>query len=194
MILEVLLPGVRAERRRRRRVASLPDLLETIARELRAGRNLHDAVAAAAADPVAGASGVGDALAQVAAGRGLGEALDRWARELHHRDADLIRAVLTLAAGTGGAMAVSIERAAGTLRERAAAHDEIAALTAQVRVSAALLAAAPVGFFALVAAVDPAVVALLLRDQRGWAALVVGLALDGLGFWWMHRMIRAVRG
>lgn len=184
-----LLSGVVERRLRDRRIAQLPELVDVFARELRAGANLHAAISAAAADWSTTGSGLAEVVARTASGERLVDAIDRWAAAFDHPDADLIRAVLNLGAGTGGALAGALERAAVTLRERAGLRDEVRALTAQTRVSASMLAVAPVGFLVLVMSIDPANAAVMVRTGLGRACLVTGLMLDAVGLVWMRRLV-----
>lgn len=104
-----------------------------------------------------------------------------------------VAASLSLAAEVGGPVARSVDRVAATLRERRELRDEARALATQSRASAAVLALAPVGFAALVAAVEPAALSFLFGSPVGLACLTSGLLLEAAGALWMARMLRSVR-
>ena len=183
----------RAERRRRFAATSqLPEMLDVLARELRAGRNLHEAIQTAANLPSLHSLGLDALVARFASGERLVEALDRWAGELNHPDGDLVRAVVSLGSVTGGALAGSMERAALTLRERAGLVDEVRVLTAQTRASAMLLFAAPIGFLILLLMLDPASSAAVFTTGLGQLCVVLGLVLDIAGFAWMRWLVASV--
>ena len=183
----------RAERRRRRMaIAQLPEMLDVLARELRGGRNLHEALETAAALPALHSLGLDALVVRFASGERLVEALDRWAGALDHPDGDLVRAVVSLGSVTGGALAASMERAALTLRERAGLVDEVRVLTAQTRASALLLFVAPIGFLMLLLALDPASSTVLFATGVGQVCLVLGLVLNVCGFVWMRWLVASV--
>ena len=101
-------------------------------------------------------------------------------------------AALPLAASAGGAMGRVVDGVADTIRSDLAVQAEVRALAAQAQMSAVLVAALPVAFGALAGVLDPQAVAFLLEPGLGLWCLVIGLALDGAGFWWMRRIGRSV--
>lgn len=182
-------------RRRRRRaalIADLPDVIEVVARSLRGGRNLHSAIDAAVAAGSPAGESLSAALRRTRDGATLADALRGWAAEIDHPDAVLLCSALELGGLTGAALASTLDRTAATLRERADLEREIAALTSQTRASALLLTLAPLGFLAILAALDPSTAAVLVTTAPGAAFLVAGLALDAAGFWWMQRIVAGV--
>ena len=188
--------GDRLVRRRAAAVAwqvgRLPGVLYALARELRSGANLHLAIASVAADVLLAGPGLRQMARTVAAGGSVVTELDRWAKELEHPDADLVRAVLATGSTTGGALAGALDRAAATLVERAELTREIRGLTAQPRTSAAVLTVSPLLFLLLVGAADRAVLGIVVTTGIGRVSFVVGIALGALGWWWMHCLATAV--
>ena len=171
--------------------AALPAAVEAVAASLRSGASLRQAVGeAAAATPGL----LGTDLAQVAVaterGGGLIGALEAWADRRPLPGVRLAVAALCLCAETGGAAAQAVDAVAATLRHRLAAQAEARALATQARMSAAVIAVAPVAFCALSAAADPRSSAFLLRTRLGLALLATGLALDAAGAAWMARLTR----
>jgi tight adherence protein B len=180
------------ERERRWQVARLASLLHGLSRALRSGKTLPGALQVVAGDATLAGAGLRRAARRVHDGSPVHEEIDRWATALAHRDADLVRAVVNTGAATGSALAASFDRAAASLRERADLQREIAALTAQARASAMLLTVAPVAFLAVLATVDPGVVAFASSTGVGRLAVSVGIALDAAGWVWMRRLTSAV--
>jgi tight adherence protein B len=182
-------------RRRRLRHAArdVPVALELMARSLRAGATVHGAVAdagAAMTGPVGvGLRQVGEATAR---GQPLVDALDHWRATAGHQIAGVRLAVdaLAVAVEVGGGQAAALDGVATTLRQRLAAEAEAWALGAQARLSAMVIALAPLVFAALASAADRSNARFLLRAPAGLAMLVTGLALDGAGAWWMARLTR----
>ncbi len=188
--------GVTAARSQQRRrlvaIGQLPEMLDVLARELRGGRNLHEAIQTASSMSSLQGLGLDTLVTRFASGERLVEALDRWAGELNHPDGDLVRAVVSLGSVTGGALAGSMERAALTLRERAGLVDEVRVLTAQTRASAMVLFVAPLGFLVLLLTLDPASSAAVFTTGTGQLCVVLGLLLDIVGFAWMRRLAGSV--
>ena len=175
------------------RQRQLPVALDAVAAGLRGGEALRTALEAASA---AGGP-VGDELARVtshaAAGRSLAAALTDWAASADDHGTRLAGAALAVAAEVGGPGADAVDAAAASLRDRAAAEDEVAALSVQARLSAALLTVAPLAFAFLLTTLDPPSARFLFGTRAGWACIAVGLTLDLLGGWWMMRLVRRSR-
>ena len=171
------------------RAAQLPLALDAVAGAMRGGTSLAAAIEEAAS--IGGPLGreLTDVARRCRDGLDIGSAVAEWAAT-SGPDTALAGASLTMAASVGGPAADALESAAASLRQRAAAADEVAALSVQARLSAGVLSAAPIAFTFLLATVDPGSARFLLRTPAGWACIVVGIALDALGGWWMHRLVR----
>ena len=120
----------------------------------------------------------------------LAAALGRWEAADGSSDVRLAVAALALGLSTGGARAQAIDGVAATIRARLDARAEAWALATQGRLSATVLAAAPVAFCVLAAAGGGGTASFLLRTRPGLACLAGGLSLDGLGAAWMARLTR----
>jgi tight adherence protein B len=171
--------------------AAVPAMLEAVARALRTGVTLGQALAEVAAD---GPPPLRADLAAVAArarqGEGLVPALEGWGNLRPDRSVRLAVAALCLGAETGGAQARAVDGVAATLRQRQAAAAEARALATQARASAAVIALAPIAFCALASSTDPRVSTFLFRSPAGVVVLATGLSLDAIGAWWMARLTR----
>lgn len=169
----------------------LPDAVAAVARGLRSGASLRGALAdaaAAAPEPVAGA--LRDVVAGAEAGVPLTVALDAWARRCPRPNVLLLVAALSLAHDTGGASAQAVDGVAATLRRRQAARAETVALATQARMSAYVLAGAPLVVCLLALVTGGGSAGFLLGTPVGLGCLSLGLALEGLGAWWMVRLGR----
>jgi len=170
---------------------ALPGALEAVARGLRSGASLNQALREAAATT---RGRLGTELRQVTAeaghGAGLVDALDRLAVRRPLPGVGLAVAALCLGAETGGAQARAVDGVAVTMRERLAVAAEVQALSSQARVSALVIGVAPLGFGAFAAATDPRHARFLLHTPLGLAFVTTGLLLDGLGWLWMQRLSR----
>jgi len=171
--------------------SALPGALEAVARGLRSGGSLRQAIAEAAAT-TPGALGSDLRLVAEAAERGtpLVDSLEAWAERCPQPGVCLAVAALCLGAETGGAQARAIDGVAATLRERLAVAGEVRALTSQTRASMLVIAAAPVLFCAFASSTDHRTSAFLFRSPVGLACLAAGVALDVVGAFWMRRLCR----
>ncbi len=167
---------------------AVPQALELTARALRSGASVLTALEGAAAELPE--TGLDHLTRRVRGGLSLSEALDDWVAGLPERQT--AAALLVLGHTSGAAMAASLDSAAASLRQRRALNDEIRALTTQTRTSGLVVAAAPAGFAVIIALVDPGALSGLWASPLGWASLVLGLLLEGLGLWWMTRLCRSV--
>jgi len=193
--LGVVGPAVALRARRGRgdaRVESdLPGALEAIARALRTGASLRQAIGEAAGrTPGALGQELQRVSTQAERGVPLVRALDDLAGRRPLPGLRLAVAALCLGAETGGAQARAVDGVAATLRDRLGVLGEVRALSSQARISALVMSVAPLGFGAFAASTDPRTAAFLFHTAAGLALLVAGAALDGLGWIWMNRLSR----
>jgi tight adherence protein B len=180
-------------RRDRQLELALPDALDAVARSLRSGASMRQAVAEAAeavrgllrADLDAVARDVGD-------GASLEHALERWCERRPLPGVRLAAAALALGAETGGASARAIDGVTATLRTNLAIAGEVRALSSQARLSALVIVLAPIAFAFLATTSDGSSAAFLLGTPLGWLCLAVGLGLDAIGWLWMRRVTEVV--
>jgi tight adherence protein B len=171
--------------------AGLPGALEGVARGLRSGGSLRQAIAEAAST-TPGALAAELRLVADATERGtpLVDALEAWGERCSRPGVRLAVAALCLGAETGGAQARAVDGVAATLRERLAVAGEIRALTSQTRASMLVIAAAPILFCVFASATDPRTSTFLFRSPIGLACLAAGISLDVVGAFWMRRLGR----
>jgi Flp pilus assembly protein TadB len=93
----------------------------------------------------------------------------------------------------GGRRAALVDAAAATLRDRHEAMAEVATQATTARLSAIVMAATPVVFGGLEAALDGRTRA-ALASPVGVIAIAVGLVLDAVGCWWLLRLSRVAGG
>ena len=179
---------------RRTDEAEVAAILEAVARSLRNGSSLVQALAAAV-DAVPGgdaSDALRSALVLHARGAPVRAVVDAWATGSTGRARSVAGAALALGSELGGARADALDGAAAALRDRAELHHEMRALTSQARSSATALVLAPLGFAVYAWTADRRVAGLMFTTPFGWACLVGGLLLDALGGWWMARLASGV--
>jgi tight adherence protein B len=188
-------PAVVARRRKRRREIAaqerLAEAVSLVAAAMRSGRSLHQAIELAASDvdPL-----LGSTFRRLADRTGLGdpmdESIDGWARDVGGPDARLVAGVLKLHRRTGGSLAASLENLAGTLRDRRASARELGSLTAQARLSAAILGLLPIGFFLFLSVIARRDLEAAYQTPTGVAAIGLGFALQGAAYMWIRHLLR----
>jgi len=170
---------------------ALPGALESVARALRSGGSMRQAVEEAAqATPGQLGIELGRVATQASRGAPLVTALEGLSERRPLPGVRLAVAALCLSVETGGAQARAVDGVAATLRDRLGVADEVRALAAQARLSAVVIGLAPVGFGAFAAATDPRTSEFVFHTGAGLGLVSAGLVLDGLGWLWMNRLCR----
>ena len=176
-------------------MAGLPDVLDSVAAGFRAGAPPLVALAEAGGGrdvPPA----LADDLARVTerAGQiGFGPALAAWVEDRPLPAVRAVAAALQVTVGAGGPGAGALEGLAAAQRDRHDAAAEVAALSAQARLSAVVVGAAPVASLVLSLLADRRVAPTLVSTAAGRLCLVIGLGLEGLAAVWMRRIVRCDR-
>ena len=169
----------------------LLDAVTAIASALRSGRSLGQALTATADEADDPLSTILAGTAHAASlGVPMDEALDRFADAVGGSDVRLVSGVLKVHRRTGGALAASLDDVARTLADRREAARELRSLTAQARLSAAILGLLPLGFFLFMSVVARRDIESAYRTTAGASAIGVGLALQGAAFVWIRRLLR----
>ena len=178
-------------RRERAFATGLPVALEQVAAELRGGGTVANAIDRLALGSNAVAADLRRVHVRTRLGLSLADALGGWPVD---HDAPGVRAAagaLAVATTMGGRAADAIDGLASSLRHRLDAVAEARSLSAQARLSAVVVGAAPLGYLAFSAMVDPAAVTALVATGVGRVCLVVGLALEALAALWIRRILRS---
>ncbi|HET9770103.1 MAG TPA: hypothetical protein VFS16_04380, partial [Acidimicrobiia bacterium] len=137
--------------------------------------------------------GLGDDVATVvrrAERDGYEAALQRWVSERPCPSVASAAGALCVAAEAGGPAAPALEGLATGLRNRHDTAAEVAALSAQARMSAVVVGAAPVVSLALSVMADERVAPTLFGTGPGRAGLAAGITLETLAALWMRRIVR----
>lgn len=170
---------------------SLPGALEAVARSLRSGASLRQAVAEAAlATPGRLGRELAEVTRHVAHGATLVAALEALTVRRPLPGVRLAVAALCLGVETGGAQAKAVDGVATTLRDRLGIAAEVRALASQARISGLVIGVAPLAFGAFAVTTDPRTGQFLFHTPVGVALLATGLSLDAVGWLWMQRLAR----
>jgi len=120
------------------------------------------------------------------------ESLRTWWSASNDPDVRALVAGLAIALDLGGPATDGLEGLSAALRARDAVRSEALSLATQSRLSALVVAAAPLLFLVIGGAANPGSLAQLVSSWAGRASLLGGLALDALGAFWMSRIVNSV--
>jgi tight adherence protein C len=181
--------------RERDRSRALIDALNAIADSLRSGASLRQAFDGGAGRP---GSPFHEVAASLREGRPLVATLHAASvRPADDRgDADVAAAccVLAVHAGAGGDPLPAVRGLAERVGRRQTGKDEARALTTQSRLGARTILLLTPAFLILVGASDPRGLVGWFAEPRIRAAILTGLALQGVGTWWITSIISTAAG
>ena len=135
------------------------------------------------------ADGLARVVDRVELGGELEDALGEWAEGVGTEDARLVVGVLALHRRSGGDLPRVLDQVASTLRERSSATREVRALTAQARLSGAILGLLPIAFFGFLWLTSRSDIEGAFASPIGVGAVVVGLVLEGIAFLWIRSLL-----
>jgi len=181
----------RKQQQARAFLTALPDALDTLSRGLRAGRGLPDAFRFISK----GAKGVmarefAQAATEIGHGATAAQALDRMAGRMPLPELDFLAAAVAIQSETGGNLAETLDNLARAIREQYKLDAKARALSAEMRVSAVILAALPIGVSVMLWALNPEYMAPLVFDSRGHWMLAYAVLSVVSGIFIMKRMGR----
>lgn len=179
-------------RRNARLVGALPDALDRLAADLRGGATVGASLRALGSGTGPLARDLAVVAHRVASDGDVAGALAWWRGARPVPAVALVAGALEVAHTVGGRTAGALEGMATGLRQQEEVVEEAAALSAQARLSALVVAAAPAGSLLFSLSVDPRVAAALFGTGPGRACLAAGLALEAGAALWMRRILRPV--
>lgn len=163
---------------------------DELARSVRSGSTLRDALRTVSPDDPAARRALAPVGLAIDRGASVAEAAGRAAAPGQHLA--LALSVVGTASRVGGPSAAAIDRTAMALRRRAAEVDDRSAQAAQARLSTHVLTALPLLMLAVLAATD-AEVRTVVTSPLGAGCIGAGLALNVTGWWWMGRIVGTAR-
>jgi tight adherence protein B len=182
-----------AGRRARQFDRQLPDVLTLVASSLSTGFSLPQAIDAIVSDASEPSSKeFGRALAETRIGAELEDTLDRIAVRMDSRNLEWTTMAIRVQRQVGGSLAETLRTTAHTLRERESLKREVAALSAEGKLSAGILIALPIGMFIYMAKVNYDYVSLLWTTGIGIGMLVVSVVGLVVGVFWMRKVVQVV--
>lgn len=186
-----LVVTARAQRRRLAIVVQLPTFLDGIVRLVTLGNSVPAAFQAALQTTEAPLRECLDHVSRMMrAGVEIDRALAHVAAVYRTREFEFVGAVLRLSVKYGGRADVMLERMSAFMRDLEQAERELAAMSAETRLSAWVLVALPLAIGGFLVATNPEYFSAMWGDVEGRRLVYVAFALQALGGYVLYRMTR----
>ena len=184
---------LRADRRRGRMFGQLPEMLDTMVRLITIGNSMAAAFQAASANTSEPLREVVEKAAHLSRStQELDAALASVARQYGFEELRLLAAVVRVAQKYGGRSDVVLERIAAFMRDVAQARGELVAASAEIRLSAWVLALMPLGIACYIMLTNNAMFMDMWDDPLGFKMLMAALGLQVAGSYWLYRMTKSI--
>lgn len=183
---------VRKRTRLRRYEAQFPAALDLLARAVRAGESVEQAmgvVGEAMRDPVG--PEFQRCARQLEMGLSLAACMRALGRRVDQMDTRIFATTLSVHREAGGNLPVTLERLSEVIRDRMSYHRQLRSVTAAGRYSALLIAVVGPLLFAYFFLVQPEYGGRLLTDPLGRWLLVYAVGAELIGLAWIFRMVRS---
>jgi tight adherence protein B len=191
-VVAVVVPTLVWGRRSRRaimRAQAIPDLLRSIAAELRCGGTVVTACRTIAATSAPLAGDMETVTRRLGLGATVETAAAMWAAEAGIAAAPSVAAAITVAHDLGGPAADALDGLADSIAGRMEIQHERRAQSAQARMSAWVIMLAPFGYLGFGAAIDQSSIATLFGTSLGRVCCVVALMLDLVAVLWIRLLV-----
>ncbi|MVV49959.1 type II secretion system F family protein [Pseudomonas sp. PB120] len=183
----------RYQRRLKRMIEQLPQMLDHTVRSLKSGRTLADAVLGAieaAEDPLKNA--MGRVQRNVQLGVSLPDAASDLAELYEKEELRLFALGLKVNHRYGGNASELLENLIKMIREREQAARQLAAMTGETRVTAWVLGSLPIALAGYFLLTNPHYLLAMWNDSSGQIMLASAFALQVVGSLALWRMLRSV--
>lgn len=169
----------------------MPDAFYLLARSLRAGMSLEQALSVSAEQ---GARPLADqfrrAVRQIELGLPVEVALENMGRRIRLIDFNAFVSTVSLYRTTGGNLPLLLDRLAQQSRDRAQFRGYLRAATAMGRVTAIFLACVVPALLLGYAIFQPEHVHNFFASTTGWTMVALALGLQLIGFFWLYRLLK----
>ena len=175
----------------------LADVLMLMSNSLRAGFSFMQSLEMVAREaPFPISTEFNSVLQEISVGVSISQALDNLAARIRSTELDLVVTAVNIQRETGGALAEILDIISGVIRERMVIKGEIQTLTAQGRLTGAVLGMLPV-FLGLAIHIvsrisspyEPSFVEPLISDTRGHIMLGCAFAMQMIGIAWIMKIV-----
>src|SRR5439155_6584307 len=169
----------------------LSDVVETSSLALRSGLALPQAVEFAANEadePILGL--LRRLLEEQRVGTPFDSAVQHFTDALGTEDAALFALVVGIHARSGGNISGALDEVVATIRHRVTVRRELRALSAQGRISGAVLGSLPILLFVVLAATSRRDLMPVYRSSAGIGMISGGLLMEALAYVWIRRLMK----
>lgn len=183
--------GFKRGRRRKAFERSLPDTLQLMSGSLAAGLSLAqsvDTIVREGGEPVS--SEFRRVLVETRLGVSLEEALEGVAERFESKDFAWVVMAIKIQRQVGGNLAELLDTVAATMREREYMRRQVAALAAEGKLSAYVLAGLPPLFMLYLLMTKRDYVMVMFTEPLGWVMLGGAGLLLAVGGFWMSRLVK----
>ncbi|MDQ6686894.1 MAG: type II secretion system F family protein [Actinomycetota bacterium] len=195
LLIGILLPlaylTFKESRRSSAFLNQLPDTLQLLAGSLSAGYSFPqavDAVVQEGTQPMAGE--FNKALVESRLGFPVEDAMEGIAARMKSKDFAWVIMAVRIQREVGGNLAEVLSTVAGTLRERERIRRQVQTLSAEGKLSAAILFALPLLFAIYLLLVRGSYIRVLYTDPIGIFLLIVMLVMLTVGGFWLRKVVR----
>jgi tight adherence protein B len=169
----------------------LADTLMVIASSMRAGHSFLQSLDSASKEidqPAAGE--FARVLQEIRLGRGTDDALDSLVERVGSQDLEWAVTAINIQRKIGGNLAEVLETVANTIRERDTLRRQMRVLSAEGRISAAVLTVLPILIAGYLMIVNPDYLRTLSTTRAGIIISVCAGVLMVIGYLWMRKMVK----
>ena len=182
---------LRVNRRRAKMLSQLPGFLDNMVRLISIGNSPHAAFQLASSnvpEPLGGA--LQHVTAALSVSPDLGQAMAQLERTWGLEEFGLLAAVFRMSTRYGGRADLVLERVSTYIRDRQSAERELHALSAEVRLSAWILALLPTVVGALIMTLNEGYFLRMWTDPFGRKLIIFAAALQVFGSFLLYRLAR----
>jgi tight adherence protein B len=183
--------NVMTSRRQAKFDDQVPDTLRMISGGMRAGHSLLRSLDAAAQESDAPMSEeLSRIVNETRIGRDLGESLLEVANRTKNDDFGWIAQAIEIHREVGGDLVEVLDHVGETIRDRNQIRRQVKALSAEGRVSAAILLALPVVLFIALQFINPSYAKTFSSTVPGYIMIAVAAVMLSVGAFWLSRLIK----
>ena len=191
MLVPLVYLMVKRSRRMRAIQQQLPDVLDLLARAVRAGESLDQAIALAGREmPEPLGPEFRRCAHQLEMGLSYTGTMHSLARRVRTVELRILVTSLLVHQKTGGKLPPVLERLAGVVRDRLSYRRQFRAATASGRLSAVLIATAGPLVFLYMMTFQPDYIRGFFEQPLGWSLLAAAVGLQLLGLTWIAGLLR----
>ncbi|MBB1648264.1 type II secretion system F family protein [Delftia sp. UME58] len=177
--------------RRQRLLSQLPGFLDNMVRLISIGNSPHAAFQMALGNvPAPLSEALHQAGAMLSASPDLGQAMGQLEKTWGLPEFGLLAAVFRMSVRYGGRADMVLERVSTYIRDRQSAERELHAMSAEIRLSAWVLAMLPIVVGALIMVLNPGYFMRMWNDDSGRQMILIAAGLEAFGALLLYRLAR----